>query len=47
MSRVFDHSLVTEVAPGTEQVVWQMKIRPANRYRSLRFPTLYPGVQWS
>jgi hypothetical protein len=47
MSRVMDHSLVTEVAPGAEQVVWQMKVRPPNCYRSFRFPSLYPGVQWS
>jgi hypothetical protein len=41
------NSLVTEVSPGAEQVIWQAKISPPSCYRSFRFPSLYPGVQWS
>jgi len=28
------------------QVVWQMDVLGQNAYRSLRIPSLYPGVQW-
>jgi len=35
-----------EVTPtATPQTVWEMDIS-ANTYRSIRIPSLYPGVQW-
>ena len=36
-----------EVTPtATPQTVWEMKVTNANTYRSIRLPSLYPGVQW-
>lgn len=36
-----------EVTPTSDpQTVWEMKIPNANTYRSIRLPSLYPGVQW-
>ena len=40
-------SLVTEVSGNGEQIFWQATMSPPNCYRSFRFPSLYPGVQWS
>ena len=38
---------VYEVTPtATPQTVWKMYISNANTYRSIRMPSLYPGVQW-
>ncbi len=39
-------SLVTEVTGNAATIVWQATISPPNCYRSFRFPSLYPGVQW-
>jgi hypothetical protein len=36
-----------EVTPtATPQTVWQMHIPGNLTYRSIRMPSLYPGVQW-
>lgn len=37
-------SEITQTA--TPQTVWQMRIPHNNTYRSIRMPSLYPGVQW-
>ena len=35
-----------EVTPtASAQTVWEMHVS-ANTYRSIRLPSLYPGVQW-
>lgn len=39
-------SLVMEVAPQTNQLIWQMEIQNQLAYRAFRIPSLYPGVQW-
>lgn len=31
---------------GSEQVVWQAVTKATNQYRSVRLPSLYPGVTW-
>ena len=33
-------------APGSEQIVWQAVTKGTNQYRSVRLPSLYPGVTW-
>ena len=33
-------------ASGSEQVVWQAVTKATNQYRSVRLPSLYPGVTW-
>jgi hypothetical protein len=36
-----------EVTPtATPQTVWQMHLPGEFTYRSIRMPSLYPGVQW-
>ena len=37
------YQLTPEPSP---QIVWQMTLTGANAYRSIRMPSLYPGVQW-
>jgi len=38
--------LVQELDPATLQVVWQGATPGASQYHVLRWPSLYPGVQW-
>jgi arylsulfate sulfotransferase len=38
--------LVQELDPTTLQVVWQGATPGASQYHVLRWPSLYPGVQW-
>jgi arylsulfate sulfotransferase len=35
---------VTKTSPP--QIVWQMQISGQNAYRSVRIPSMYPGVEW-
>jgi hypothetical protein len=38
---------ILEVSQGqTPQVLWEMRLQGQFAYRSLRLPSLYPGVQW-
>jgi hypothetical protein len=39
-------SIIQEVDPTTQQIVWQATTPQSNQYRADRLPSLYPGVQW-
>ncbi len=43
----FPGSYIFEVTPtASPQTVWQMHLPGTNTYRTVRMPSLYPGVQW-
>jgi hypothetical protein len=39
-------SIIQELDPTTQQIVWQATTPQSNQYRTDRLPSLYPGVQW-